>query len=99
MSEAEVQRCAWARWHRLSARWAFHMDNDGNYPNYALMRAEERMTEEAKTWSIGSRFLWGVYLAISAVAMLVGTIAHIPSTGRYGSSEMIVSILRNILGI
>jgi hypothetical protein len=94
-----MQRCALARQHRLPARWAFHMDDDNSYPSYNTIRANQEITEEAKTWSKGPRFLWGAYLAIGAVAMLVGTIGHIPSTGPYGSPEMIVSILRNILGI
>jgi hypothetical protein len=79
------------------------MASDDNYPNPVLMRDEARVTEEAKTWSIGPRILWGVYLALGALAMLLGIVGHIPSTGRYGGTDMQITTLanfvRSILGI
>jgi|GEM_PF-5269661 len=73
------------------------MDDD-RYP-IDLIRAQERVTEGSKTWSKGPRFLWGVYLAIGLGATLVGAAGHIPGVEPYKTPELIVSILRNILGI
>jgi len=74
------------------------MDDDDRYP-YLKIRADERITEASKTWSKGPRFLLGVYLAIGVGAGLVGTAGNIPDLKAYGAPELIVRILRNILGI
>ena len=79
------------------------MASDDSYPNPVEMRVEMEVTEEAKTWSIGPRILWGVYLALGALALLLGIVGNIPSTGRYGGTEMQITTLanfvRSILGI
>jgi hypothetical protein len=79
------------------------MASDDNYPNFVEMRVQAEVTEEAKTWSIGPRILWGVSLALGALAMLLSAVGNIPSSGRYGGTEMQITTLanfvRSILGI
>ena len=74
------------------------MENDG-YPDFYAKRFQEAITEDAKAWSIGARFMWGIFLVVGALAMLIGSIGNIPSTGSLGSPEMVVTTLRNFLRI
>ncbi len=79
------------------------MASDDNYPSIRPMLLELQVTEEAKTWSIGPRILWGVYVALGALAMLLGVVGNIPSSGHYAGTEMQITTLanfvRSILGI
>lgn len=78
------------------------MESGDDIPNFGLIRAQERITEDSKNWSIGPRIMWCVYLAAALLTMIVGMLGFIPDTGRMGSLKLDISIvrtIRTILGI
>jgi hypothetical protein len=76
--------------------------DSGDIPNFGLIRAQERITEDSKNWSIGPRIMWCVYLALGLLTMILGTLGAIPNPGNIGSLDLQISILhviRTVLGI
>ena len=77
------------------------MEGD-DIPNFGLIRAQEKITEDSKNWSIGPRIMWCVYLAGALLTIFLGALGNIPEPGRIGSLKLDISIvqtIRTILGI